>query len=773
MSPQVFIEKHRIKVLAFILLLALLVRLSVFQYVFSDGNITFLGADTYYHARRILFTASHFPDALAFDSYINFPYGTMIGWMPLYDQFTALIALMIGLGKPSTYTIETTTAVIPPLLGVLTTLLVFFIAEKFFDWRVGIISAAIFAITPAHVYISFLGYPDHHVAETLLSTAAYLFFIISMERLQEEKISFSSSANISKNSLFPVLTGAVLALSLFTWNGAPIFVGLIGIFIIVQFLIDQRIGRNSDYLLITGGSAFIVSLFIITPAAITQDRGFGISSYLPSQFHIGFLAVFLLICTLLAGMQRLQFKKWWYHVVLLALVFTAAFYSLKIFLPLLYYSAASGITYLFGGGILATIQEAVPLFINPGEGFTLSNVWRAFTLSFFIAIPSFIFFIRKTIKEKYAVEAVFLIVWTFLVLMLTIFQRRFIYLLAVNIAIFSGYFIIIAAKLFSPEDEKKTIVTKKKQKRKRTSGPAFNKGHAVGLLIFVILSVPDLSVIKYMAMDGISAPDSDLQESFKWIKENTPPTSYYDAPDKPAEYGIMSWWDYGNWILYFSQRPVVANNFQTGLEDAANFLTEPDEIRANQILNKRGVRFVVTDAQMLKLKFNSIAMLAGKNPDDYYGIKDPSEVQIRSVNYENKNFFATMLSRLHVFDGDGLGHYRLIYESKTTAIRSPDIKYVKVFEYVPGATISGKTDGNVKATLNILTNQGRTFTYTQQATVKNGRYELKVPYSTQGSRYGTKPLGDYIIQNSNFSTAISVSEEDVMNGKEIQVDLTT
>lgn len=232
----------------------------------------------------------------------------------------------------------------------------------------------------------------------------------------------------------------------------------------------------------------------------------------------------------------------------------------------------------------------------------------------------------------------------------------------------------------------------------------------------------------------------------------------------------MSWWDYGNWILYISQRPVVANNFQTGIDDAAHFLTEPDEKAANEILDKRRVRYVITDAQMLKLKFMSIATLAGKKPEDYYGT--PEGAPIRSVNNENRNFFATMLSRLHVFDGNGLSHYCLIYESKTTAIKSPDIKYIKIFEYVPGAKISGKaSDGDVKVTVSIMTNQDRTFVYTQQVTAVNGRYEIKVPYSTQGGKYGTMPVSDYIIQNANTAKAVSVSENDVREGRELRVDL--
>ncbi len=731
-----FVEKNKNKLLLGILLLALIARLWVFPVVFSGGHITLLGADTYYHARRILATVSHFPDTLAFDSYINFPMGSNIGWPPLYDQFIALIALIAGFGTPSVYTIEATAAVIPPLFGILTVLLVFSIAEKIFDWRVGLVSAGIFAITPAHVYVSFIGYADHHVAETLLSTAAYLFFVIALKRLQQNNISSGNFRTyLFKNSLYPALCGIALALLIFTWDGAPVFIGLIGMYIPVQFVLDRKLNRNSDYLVITGSLAFLVSVLIIAPVA--WGKGFDTGTYLPSMFHVGFLSVFFLLCILLGIMQKVNLKKWWYHPLLLVLIFAAAVYSIKIFSLNFYLAATNSISYLFGGGILATIQEAVPLFNTPAGAFTLDNVWNAFTISFFIFLLSFVYFINRTIREKYPFEAVFLIVWTLIVLALTVLQKRFIYLLSVNVAIFSAYFIIASAEHFAPAQEKEAINAKKKRKGQQKPKPASNSGLIVGLFLLVLIGIPNITVIKTMAT-GVAAPDQDLQESLKWLKDNSPPTSYFDAPDKTPEYGVMSWWDYGNWILYISQRPVVANNFQTGIDDAAHFLTEPDEKTANEILGKRKVRFIITDAQMLKLKFKSIAMLAGKNPEDYYGTSDGAP--IASVNAENKKFFETMLSRLHVFDGDGLNHYRLVYESKTTAIKSPDIKYVKIFEYVPGVTITGKSDGDVRVSLSIITNQGRTYVYTNKAAVNNGRYEIVVPYSTRGGNTGLNLL---------------------------------
>ena len=765
---QVFTEKNKNKFLLSILILALAVRLWVFPVVFSNGSVTFLGADTYYHARRVLATVANFPSALSFDSYINFPYGSSIGWAPLYDVLIAAIALIVGMGKPALYTIEVTAALVPLFLGVLTVWLVFLITEKLFDWRTALISAGVFAITPSHVYVSFIGYPDHHVAETLLSTAAYLFFIIALKNFSNNRISLNNLRDsILKNPLYPALTGITLSLSILTWNGAPIFVGLIGIYILIQFIINSKLGRSSDRVIVTGAMSFLVSLIIITPIAISTGAGFDYNSYLPSMFHAAFLAVFFFMCVLLWLVQSMNYKKWWYNPLILIIIFFAAVFPLKIFYPGFYQSVSSGLNYLYGEGILSTIQEAVPLFKSAAGLFTLDHVWRAFAVSFYLAVLSIAYYIYKTARAKYPDEAVFLIVWTLIVFALTVLQKRFIYLLAVNVAIFSGYF--IAALLDKPAPGQPAAKKPKKQKKIQ---PASGSRPVLAIIMVLLLAAPDILVINSMATTDTAAPDADIRESFKWLGDNSAPTGYYDTPGKPAEYGVMSWWDYGNWILYISRRPVVANNFQTGIDDAAHFLIEPDEQAANGILDKRKVRFIVTDAQMLKLKFKSIATLAGKNPGDYYGTSD--DAPIRSVNAENKNFFATMLSRLHVFDGDGLAHYRLIYESGTTAIKSPDIKYVKIFEYVPGAVISGKAnDGDINITVDIITNQGRTFTYTQKVTARNGKYELKVPYSTYGGKYGTKPLSDYIIQGAGMAKAVPVNEQDVLEGREIRVDMVT
>jgi len=110
-----------------------------------------------------------------------------------------------------------------------------------------------------------------------------------------------------------------------------------------------------------------------------------------------------------------------------------------------------------------------------------------------------------------------------------------------------------------------------------------------------------------------------------------------------------------------------------------------------------------------------------------------------------------------------LQHYRLVHESPTNVLAgysndtSLDLKYVKVFEYVPGARIAG--EGTIE--VDVVTNTGREFTYRQES--RDGVFV--VPYATTGSPYEVKTKGKYRI--SGTGREIEVPEEAVMQGLQV------
>jgi dolichyl-diphosphooligosaccharide--protein glycosyltransferase len=69
-------------------------------------------------------------------------------------------------------------------------------------------------------------------------------------------------------------------------------------------------------------------------------------------------------------------------------------------------------------------------------------------------------------------------------------------------------------------------------------------------------------------------------------------------------YGVLSWWDYGHWITVMGDRIPIANPFQQGADQAANFLLSGSEEQADGVLNELSdgngteTRYVMADWKM-------------------------------------------------------------------------------------------------------------------------------------------------------------------------------
>jgi len=288
----------------------------------------------------------------------------------------------------------------------------------------------------------------------------------------------------------------------------------------------------------------------------------------------------------------------------------------------------------------------------------------------------------------------------------------------------------------------------------------------------------------------------------------------FEYPD--TAYGVMSWWDYGHWIETIGHRMPNANPFQAGIggrrgsieeenmPGASTFFTAPSEEEATAVLeavhpdpDKAGARYIVSDIEMASLlhgkvnpKFSAMATWT-LDDEGYYA---QYQVGANSQILPTMRYYNSMESRLHFFDGNGLKQYRLVHESWAGqsdeaaykqiynlfyggSIPETDTGYVKIFEYVKGAKITGTTSPNETVNINtiILTGQGRTFDYSQSTTSDSeGRYEFTVPYSTEGpipgeTQFDTAPSGPYVVSYGDATKEVRVSEEAVLNGEEVKV----
>jgi len=409
-----------------------------------------------------------------------------------------------------------------------------------------------------------------------------------------------------------------------------------------------------------------------------------------------------------------------------------------------------GVSYFFLGGLAKeSISEALPIY-EVFDFFSLYGVGFTFSLmGLGVAI-------HYAWRSRLPRDQVLFLVWGTFSLVLMLFQARFSCLFSV-----SGS--ILVALLFFWVADDQAIASDR-------AGSLAVK--ALTFAFLAVLLLPNILGVVVIAEDRPEVA-GDWLETLDWMEENTPVTDGFERPVRAGEYGVLSWWDYGNWILYQSRRPVVANNFQAGAEDAASFFLSEEEEEALATAEARDARYVVTDEKMVYTKLSAMARWIDEDPESYITISSGSDL----VTFEHsKRFLGTILARLHLLDCTNLGHFRLVYESNTSVgLKYPTSK-VKVFERVEGAKIVGTTtyDKPMGVILDMKSNRGRSFQYFNSAMPVDGRYEIIVPYSTD-DKLETRSTGPYLVGPvedfvGGESKDVEVSEEDVLFGRVVEVN---
>jgi dolichyl-diphosphooligosaccharide--protein glycosyltransferase len=814
-KPSTSSLKFSIIALTAVVIVAFLMRMLSYSSVTANGSINFMGYDSFYHMRRIIYTAFNFPHSLNFDSYINYPQGFEVGWPPLFDLLGGLLANILGGGHPSLHTVEFAGALLPVLLGVLTIIPLYVAAASVLDRKNALLGAFIFAVFPAHLYISEFGAVDHHVAETLLSTSAYAFFILALKWAREGSLSLTSLRNISsekkiiKSLAFAGASGFFFALMIFTWIGAPIFVSFIVLYAFIQTTIDLKAGKKSDYLLICTVTSVLATLLFTIPLSAGSVRpGLEMSAMYLSWFQVFYVLVLLAGILILWGFSSYISKKgldWKYYPAILILVSGAGLLSIRIFSAESYAFLIEGINFFLGKGeYLGTISEALPLFLTARGELTFSPVLGSLGLCLPAALGGFFLLGLERKGEKSKPEGVFFLLWSIFSAYLAFSQRRFTYLFAVNVAILTAYFLWVLLESLDFETEVRKLVksgpitgnhamtalkteketkskTKSKQKINNSSGsknnsqPDYFKIISSMVLIGLVFIPCIWAGFAFARDEGLIDPG--WKDSLTWLEASSPKTSYYLEPSETPEYGVLSWWDYGNWIVHLAKRPAVSNNFQTGIQDSALFFTTDSEEKAKEIMEKLNVKYVIADKQMASGKFGSIVELAGKDISKYLNIKIVNGNNgLETVATAKKEFTDTEIYKLYELDGTNLGNLRLVHESNVSEEKDDENNDVKVFEFVPGARLSGTASPgqNITATLELSSNTGRKFTYQNKAmSDKNGSFEITVPYSTENTIGGVNTLSAYSLNAGENATisGVQVTENDILNGNRVEVKI--
>jgi dolichyl-diphosphooligosaccharide--protein glycosyltransferase len=725
-----------------VVLFGFLLRLFAGRSSLTEKGILLPGYDEYYHMRRILYTVNHFPNTLWFDSYLNYPHGLFITWPPLFDQISA--ALCIVLGQHTKEGVEMISSFVPIFTGILAIVVVYYLVRELFDHRVALMASFLTALAPNYILNTMFAATDHHCLEVLLQLTTILFIIMAICRNE-------------KRYLFACAAGVAMAALAYTWQGADLYLGIFLVYAFIRMTLDLKEGRSSTDTATMLLIAFGLALVLVLP--------FWNTPWLSPSF-LGIAAMLVALSIMFGLSYIMQERKISWTTFPLSILVLAVVFALStwVFGGLFGLGALiqNGVDYIWGGGLIGKISEAEPLVYDAKTFYEV--VFSSLGLNLLISlagIAASIIYIQRSDGGKRQGQLL-LLVWAVYTILLTFGQARFLYISMIAMGVLISIFFVWA----------KDLVDKKLAARTQKAP----KGWAIILLLLVISpTLTDAVNTVYYAGGTPPAVSGDWQQSLIWLKDNSNTTSYYELPEKAPEYSVMSWWDYGNWIVYLAERPVVANNFQAGVEDAAKFYLSESEENATAVLDARGAKYILADFDLVYGKLPALTSWANVDINSYMIMKDEGS-QIAAT--PQQRLFNTTLGRLYFFDGAGTGHFRLIHESSTFlgSGDSPSKSKVKIFEYVPGAIIRVQAgpDQKVGALLNMTSNQGRPFNYVNEATPMGGAFEIRVPYSTE-NRYETHAVSPYLVFSGNENGVkmmnLNVSEEDVLKGRTIEVTL--
>jgi dolichyl-diphosphooligosaccharide--protein glycosyltransferase len=705
--------------------ISLYIRIALpYHQIFVNDWVWFRETDAYYYMRNIETLVNHFPHLNSFDPYTLYPDGTAGLVRPFFAWLAAGITLLVSWGAPTPHTMEVVAAYMPAILGTLTLIPVYFIGKELFNRWVGVISAALVAILPSEfMNRSLLGFTDHHVAETLFSTVCILFLIMAIKRAREREISFDHIlsrdwSTITKPLVYTLLAGVFLGIYLLSWQGGLLLVFIIFAYLVIQFIIDHLRHKSSDYLCVVGTPLFLIAFLMLLPILGKGSMNTIYRVSLPVVIVVPI--VLSIISRLMAGRAL---KPVYYPLTLLGLagIGLAALHAIN---PSLLQSMLGQFSIFTPAGTSLTVMEAHPL--------TPWIAWYNFTTSFFISFISFAMLIYVAIKEKCADKTLFL-VWSIIMLIAVLGQRRFGYYYAVNAALLTGYFswkmldIAGLSKLLAKSKEVVRAVKKFKNKEKKTREKARPKTFmqprgawgrviVVGIVIFFVVFFPNIPIAKALGSSQNSIMNGGWYSSLLWLKDNSPepfgdPDFYYelylpsgDFVYPETAYGVMSWWDYGYFIMQISHRIPNSNPSQARAPEAGQFFTAQNESSANELADRLSSKYVVIDYAMPTTKFYAMAEWAGSNVSEfyeYYYLPTEDGGQWGILYYPA--YYNSTVARLYNFDGKAVAPTQSLvisYEEKETGTgeKYKEITSSKSFSTYEDAQayVAAQTSGNYR-----------------------------------------------------------------------------
>jgi len=770
--------------------------------IFPKGEApVLLGNDPWFHLHQTRGAAEHFPRLTRWDTGSNYPRGSYAAPAGLYNLTTAAVALVIGRGEPPPELIAAIIASSPLVFGLVALFFFYALAHEWGGHRLALFALAIRVFFPgSELDRTVIGFGDYHVVEICLATLG-LWLFLRFSRLVETK------GKTSVRWFKAWAAGLPFGIFLFVWTGAPLHLAALLVAFAAAWAHAMLRGR-ADARLAGHFAPYFAGLFftVAIPGWLFPDL-----VMIESGFRITLVALVVqtLFCLWaqrgLPGLARkIGLRK--------TLLLVAAVGTLVL---LAFYLSSERIRDLAG-----TIAGERNPFIAEHQRVDLRLVWETYGLLAIWILPGIIGMLRSASFAKETVT-VYLVIW----LGLWVMSSDFAYL----IAALGPLLLAIGMRDFPGAIRSAAGLP----------GSSLRLLPMVAVLVTGVVLIPLEKVrapfLPRGDVAGMVVATPPWREAMAWLKTETakPPLAptHLAAPwskgrgfDYPAgSYGVLCHWQYGNLIPALGDRVAVSARTRSGT--FIEWFLEQDEAASHARLSGKGeVRYVIVDAASVAESFPGEALQAGMERDAFQVVEETialGEGDIELLSFGD-DFRAAIGARLYLGDGPGMSRYRLVYESPQQSflryrafpeIRAVELRStlveneamrekilpltvlgeswtepgpffcysgqmssaVKIFERVPGATVSGDVAplSKVKIELDLFSPfTGRRFTYRQSATAAaEGQVSFILPYAGETSAdRPSHPQRVHATGPYRFSVegrdpiALEVPEKDVLAG---------
>jgi len=383
---------YHVPALAAVAAAMLWIRLRSYGDFVVDGEVLFRGNDPWWHYRETMWTIRNYPFTMPFDPWTNFPLGKQVGQFgTFFDQITATVALIVGLGSPSEGLAMRVMLVMAPLFAVATLVPAYLLARRVASRFASVAAMAVLALLPGtFLRYTAVGFYDHHAAEVFFQTAGVLAVVVAVDVARRHQPVWELVVDRDLDALRPpgayaALAGLVAGLYMWAWPPGVLLIGILGSFLLVHHAAATYNDRTPEPVAFVG----VVAATVAGLLALVRIEAFGFTvttlSFLHVVLPLGVAAGTAALAWLTRQWERRDIDRALYPLATGGVV-AAGLGLTAVVLPSLFDLLVDNVARIIGFGTSATAQtvgEARP-FLDRGGG-AAAIIVDEYGFAFFVA----------------------------------------------------------------------------------------------------------------------------------------------------------------------------------------------------------------------------------------------------------------------------------------------------------------------------------------------------------------------------------------------------